>query len=359
MMLPDLDNVEDIIKADTGEILDSVRLLPDQARQAWTEVKEIKIPESYKKEVENIVLCGMGGSSLGGRMVHSFTSARLRVPIEIVTDYRIPNYVGRKTLLIACSYSGGTEETITCLKEGIKMHAKVFSITTNGELTKLSEAKKVPHYTFLPKYNPSGQPRLALGYATFSLLSLLYCLGLVTYSDEEVEEAISALEKKIEEFDVKNKKMENLAKSVAERFYQKAMVLVASEHLIGSAHAFKNQVNENAKNFSVLFDLPELNHHLMEGLKFPVKAKEILTFLFIESDLYSERVQKRYPLTIDVVEKNGYQTLVYKANSKSKIAQAVEIFAFSSFMSFYLSYLNKVDSSKIPWVDYFKEKLSS
>jgi glucose/mannose-6-phosphate isomerase len=357
-MTPNLDNKEEIKKADTGNILDSIRLLPDQANQAWNEVKEIKVPTSYK-EVENVVLCGMGGSSLGGRIVHSFASSRLRVPLEIITDYKIPNYVGHKTLLVACSYSGGTEETITCLKEGIKMKAKVFSITTNGELTKLSEARNVPHYTFLPKYNPSGQPRLALGYATFSLLSLLNSLGLITYSDDEVKETLSALKSKIEEFDTDKKEAENLAKRMAQKFYQRAMVLVASEHLIGSSHTFKNQLNENAKNFSVLFDLPELNHHLMEGLKFPSKAKDILTFLFIESELYSERVKKRYPLTIDVVEKNGYQALTYKTNTESKMAQAAEIFAFSSFMSFYLSYLNQVDSSKIPWVDYFKEKLSS
>lgn len=358
MNLIDLDDTDKIKEIDTGEILVSVRLLADQARQSWDEFSEIKLPKTYK-EVENVVLCGMGGSSLGGRIVHSFSSKRLRVPMEIITGYKIPEYVNSKTLLVACSYSGGTEETIDCLREGIKKNAKVFSITTNGKLTKISEEKKVPHYTFMPKYNPSGQPRLALGYATFSFLALLNSLSLVTYSKDEVSEAIETLDTKIEEFDVDKKKNENIAKMLAEKFYQKAMVLVASEHLIGSAHAFKNQVNENAKNFSVLFDLPELNHHLMEGLKFPTKAKEVLTFLFLESDLYYERVQKRYPLTMEVVEKNAYKVMSYRMTSKTNIAQALEVFALSSFMSFYLSVLNNVDASKIPWVDYFKEKLSS
>ena len=159
------------------------------------------------------------------------------------------------------------------------------------------------------------------------------------------------------EFDVDIPENSNLAKSIALKIKDTIPILVASEHLLGSAHSFKNQINETAKSFSSLFDIPELNHHLMEGLKYPAKAKELLNFLFIESNLYSPNVVKRYPITMDVVEKNSINYLKYTATLETKLMQAFEIMILGSFVSFYLALLNGADPKSIPWVDYFKEKL--
>ncbi|MGB6882086.1 MAG: SIS domain-containing protein, partial [Microgenomates group bacterium] len=108
---------------------------------------------------------------------------------------------------------------------------------------------------------------------------------------------------------------------------------------------------------SNLFDLPELNHHLMEGLKLPPKAKEVLHFLFFESKLYTDRVFKRYSITQEVVEKNSVEHSVYSVRSETKPEQVFELLALSSFVTFYLAVLSGTDPSPIPWVDYFKAKL--
>ena len=134
--------------------------------------------------------------------------------------------------------------------------------------------------------------------------------------------------------------------------------MVASEHLIGTAHTIKNQFNESAKTFCALFDIPELNHHLMEGLKNPAKLKELFTFVFINSNKYTERVQKRYPITSNVVEKNGVSFQMFSPRSENKLSQVFETLVFGSFIVFYLTKKYSIDPMAIPWVDYFKQELA-
>ena len=132
---------------------------------------------------------------------------------------------------------------------------------------------------------------------------------------------------------------------------------MAARRLMGSAHTMKNQMNENAKNFSALFDLPELNHHLMEGLRFPESNPATTMFWFIDSALYSPRLRQRLALTKEVVEKNQLTAEVWAATAATKLAQAFELIQFGAYISFYLSQLHQLDPAPIPWVDYFKEKL--
>lgn len=96
----------------------------------------------------------------------------------------------------------------------------------------------------------------------------------------------------------------------------------------------------------------------MEGLENPKSLKNNLTFLFLESDLYSERVGIRYPFTQEVIKKNGFDYHVYKPLAEKRMSQAYETLIFGSFMVFHLTKLYKIDPIKIPWIDYFKKKLS-
>ena len=140
-------------------------------------------------------------------------------------------------------------------------------------------------------------------------------------------------------------------------FTIKVIILIASGHLVGVTHAFKNQLNENSKAFSVLFDLPELNHHLLEGLRFPIRTRGLFHFVIIKSDLYKKDILKRIKLTDDVIEKNGFECTIYPMMTETKLLQIFETVVFGSFVSFYLAMLYGINPSEIPWVDYFKEEL--
>ena len=355
--MANLDNLEEISKVDASGLLGSIESLPDQLAQAWEEVSQISIPEDLLS-VKNVVVSGMGGSALGGRIIDSLIMDRATTPIEISTEFRLPNYVGPESLVIVCSYSGNTEETIASAQEAIAKNAKIFAITTGGKIADLCKEKSLPSYIFKPIHNPSNQPRMGLGYSVGSVLALLAKGEYINMSSEEETNVVEKVRKFVSEHSVRVPTSQNVAKALAAALFNKEIVLVASEHLLGAAHAFKNQLNENSKTFSVLFDLPELNHHLLEGLVNPKEVKPILQFLFLGSKIYSPEVLKRYPIVTAVVEKNNISTTSFECRSETKIEQIFEVLTLGEYVSFYLSILYGVDPTPIVWVDYLKKELS-
>jgi glucose/mannose-6-phosphate isomerase len=351
-----LDDLAQITKLDKGNILGSIQALPEQIEQAWNEIKYLDLPHDYSAS-KNIVVAGMGGSALGGRIVHYLEFRNLRAPVEIVTNYHLPNYVNQDTLVILSSYSGNTEETLASAYDAIKRKAKIIGIETGGKLEEILKEHNLPIYLIDPKNNPSGQPRMGLGYSIASILGILSKLRFINTTEEEIQNAIQTSEKFVKEFGVRTHSNKNIAKNLSQKLANKIPILISSEHLVGVTHAFKNQLNENSKNFSMSFEISELNHHLMEGLKYPAKSKELLRFLFFESKNYYERIEKRYAITQDVVRQNGFSFDIYKTESETKLEEVFEILILGSYISFYISSLHGIDPSPIPWVDYFKEKM--
>ena len=327
--------------------LETIRLYSKQLNQSWQEIQKINFPEEYKN-VENVVFCGMGGSGLGERMVDSLYEREMKVPMELFSGYSLPRYASEKSLLILSSYSGNTEEIMACAKEAKERNTKVIGISTGGDLAKFLEEENYPNCVFEPKYNPSGQPRMALGYSAGSLLCILGKLNLIDFSEEKLNQALAGM-----------KLGNNLEKATtfAKNLEEKIVLIIASEHLVGTAHAIKNMFNESAKTMAAFFDLPELNHYLMEGLAYPKSNKENLKFIFVESSLYGKRVQKRYPLTRDVVRKQDISYLEIKLRGETKMAQTFELLTLGSLMVYALTKIYGIDPIKIPWVDYFKKEM--
>jgi glucose/mannose-6-phosphate isomerase len=224
-------------------------------------------------------------------------------------------------------------------------------IAAGGKLIDIARESNLPVYILDPKFNPSSQPRFAVGYSIGAIFGVLSGCGVVSENDNHIREVVDFLKLEKGEFQTKAEELAGLIQG-------KAPILVASEHLLGAAHVAKNQLNESAKSFSALFDIPELNHHLMEGLKNPVDVTSKLLFIFFNSALYQERIQKRYPLTLEVVEKNNVATYEYTLAGDNKLKQVFEFIQLGSYMQMYLGGLYGEDPIAIPWVDYFKEKLA-
>jgi glucose/mannose-6-phosphate isomerase len=338
-------------------VYETIHSYPSQLKQSWQEVQKTYIPANFK-DVDNIVFCGMGGSALGARIIDSYAFNSLRVPFEIFNDYRLPQYVNNKTLVILSSYSGTTEETLESTYAAIEKQAKIFAITTGGTLSDVVLKEKLSGYIFEPNFNPSGQPRMSIGYASGAVLSLLARLGFISLEEEDIENTISVMQGVLTEFQESIAAEKNLPKKIALDLKNKIPVIIASDHLLGVAHTIKNQFNESAKTFSLLFDIPELNHHLMEGLKNPRKSHELFTFLFFNSGLYPERIQKRYPLTSKVVQKNAIECLSFTPRSEKRLSQVYETLVFGSLLVYFLTKEYGIDPMEIPWVDYFKKELT-
>lgn len=355
--MKDLDDLKQIEELDISKMRDSIAVLYKQCEQAWQESTQVQVPKDYKN-VNKVVVSGMGGSSLGPEIIKTIFIDNLKVPVILVNNYELPECVDDKTLLLLSSYSGTTEETLEAYGQGKAKNSKILGITTGGKLAEILLENNLPFYKINPEHNPCGQPRMALGYSIFGILGLLRQVGLISFEDKQAKEIINMLKNYCQGLNVNVDTEKNLAKQVANKLYNKIPAIVASEFLAGNAHACANQINENAKNFSFYYILPELNHHLMEGLAHPKEGNQNLCFVLFKSNLYRKEIQIRYNVTVSVLNKNNINHLEIDLKQDSNILQSFEMLQFGGWVAFYLAMLNGINPSPIPYVDYFKEELA-
>jgi len=325
--------------------LESIKLLPQQIRQTWEDTEKLEFNQEYKN-LEQIVISGMGGSIYNYYFLESVFKDELNKPLIKVNNYGLPTFVNEKTLFIASSYSGTTEEVIFNLKQALNKKAKCVVFSAGGGLLEIAKTEKIPYYHFEPKYNPSGQPRMGQGYMLFGALGILANLG---YLKKPIDLTF------LNEIGKLTDKLHGYAKELANKLLNQELFFVAADHLSGNAHILRNQTNETAKLYANYNLVPELNHHLMEGLKHPDNRNRI--FVFLNSQLYQKRNQQRLNLTKEVIKKNGYQVLEFATFGNSKLAQFVEVLIWGGYLTYELGKSYQEDPNQIPWVDYFKNRL--
>lgn len=351
-----LDSRDEIKKIDLDNALGSIEQLGSQVQQIWEESRNLKFDESYKS-ITNVVVAGMGGSVLGTHVIQTVFKNELKYPVMIVPDYEMPSFVDEKTLVIASSYSGTTEETLAAVKDAQGKGAKIAGITSGGALAEFLRSNNYPAIIFEPKYNPCNQPRMAVGYSIFGQIALFAQAGLLKVEETEYQAVMQTIANTHLQFSADVPQDKNAAKLLAFEMLDRIPVITVAEHLEGCGHVFANQLNENAKNYSEYRVIPELNHHLMEGLKFPDSNQHNLLFFTVHSDLYLRNNARRFELTEQVLEQNKIEYRSHKLESQTKLEQAFEMMVLGAYANFYLAILHNQNPSPIPWVDWFKAEL--
>lgn len=332
---------------DKSNIYGSIIDLSKQCQHAFESTQSLSIPDNYR-QIDKIIMTGMGGSALGARIIDSVYGPTLSVPLLIINDYDLPVWADTSTLVICSSFSGTTEETLSIAHQAIDRHCPWMAISSGGTLHELAVTHKVPHYKVDPVYNPSKQPRMAIGYSVVGQLAMIAKLGLITLTQADINELIQIMQQVIKK---------NPAQEFAQKLVNQQVIFVSARHLTGAVHTIKNQMNENAKNLSQRHDLPELNHHLMEGLHFPASNRQDVTFFFVDSFLYPKRLRQRLQITQDVVAKNNLKSVSWTATGAKPLTQVFEFIQFGALVNYYLSQAYQIDPAAIPWVDYFKKEL--
>jgi glucose/mannose-6-phosphate isomerase len=346
-----------IDKLDVSNTIGSIEQLGDQIQHVWELAKSVSFDSSYA-DINKVIVAGMGGSALGTHVIQTVYKDELTVPVIIASDYTVPNYVDEHTLVIGSSYSGNTEETLSAVYDAHKKGAKIAGISAGGKLAEFLKTNNFPALIFEPKYNPSNSPRMALGYSVFGQIALFSRLGLLKVSESDYQQVLDTIANVHLRTSRHIEKSQNQAMLLAFNLIDRIPVFTIAEHLEGAAHVVANQTNENAKTYSEYRVVPEINHHLMEGLQFPKKTEDTLYFVTVHSELYMDHNKKRMDLTEQVLDQNHIEYLSIHLKGQTKLAQAFELLLLGSYTGFYLSMMHDIDPTPIPWVDWFKDQLA-
>ncbi|MHA1303989.1 MAG: bifunctional phosphoglucose/phosphomannose isomerase, partial [Candidatus Heimdallarchaeaceae archaeon] len=219
----DLDSLEQIRQIDLSNQLSIMQKWPELIIEARNQSLALSIPSHYKwknSEISyqlpsTIVICGMGGSAIAGDYLKELVREELKIPIIVNRDYNLPQFVNENTLTICISYSGNTEETLSCFYDALLKKSMIIAISSGGLLEELSAGLKIPHI----KIRAGQAPRTALPLTYISLLTILEKFTLIPNLDEQVNEAKDVLESLADELKPETKIEKNIAKNLALSLY--------------------------------------------------------------------------------------------------------------------------------------------
>jgi glucose/mannose-6-phosphate isomerase len=322
-------------------------------RQAGQLIYKFERPK-IEGEFTNIVYAGMGGSALAALFSRSWPGYSL--PFEVCRQYQIPAYVSERTLFIAASNSGNTEETLSALAEAETKDAKIVIIAGGGKLAEIAAQKNYPYFK-LPK---AEQPRYAVFYNLVALLTTLEAAGLLGESDisAELEKASKFLTEAVKAWLPTVPTAENEAKKLANELAGKSGVVYGGPLMSPAAYKWKISFNENAKNIAWWNEFPEFNHNEFIGWSsHPVQKP--YGVIELRSNLEHPRVQKRFEVSERLLSGKRPAPHVVNVQGESLLQQLVWAITFGDFVTIYLALLNNLNPAPVELVEKLKKELNN
>ena len=347
-----LDASQSYEKYDPQGMLDHIHNIPELCRQAWQMAMSFELPPEYSR-VYKVVVLGMGGSAIGGGMGSSLVSDEARIPVIVHRDYNLPAFVNEKTLVIASSYSGMTEETLSSFNQALTTDSKKLVITTGGRLKELAQEHNIPIFSFDYK----SQPRAALPFSLLPILCFIQKLGFIDDKSTDVSEMVESLEQLSQKISETVPIKQNRAKQIAQALHGKLAVIYGAGITAKVAYRWKTQLNENSKAWAFDEVFPELNHNTVVGYRFPPQLASKMAVVMLQSSQLPPQLLRRYQITSQLLNKTGIGYHLVDGMGKSKLAQMMSLVLFGDYVSFYLAILNKIDPTPVEAIDFLKREL--
>ncbi|MFC1998118.1 bifunctional phosphoglucose/phosphomannose isomerase [Chloroflexota bacterium] len=348
-----LDDLRIYTKLDPDGMMQAIRDLPQQLKSAITLGTQFNLPQRHK-QINKVVVLGMGGSAIGGDLIGGLLSGEAPAPVIVSRNYDLPKYVDGQTLVIASSYSGNTEETITAFEQALKTNAKKLVITTGGKLKTLAERNRVPMCVF----NYKAQPRAVLGYSLGLMIGILHNLGVINSKSDEVAEAIKTLDELSAKIDAAMPQANNPAKQLAQKLVDKIVVVYGGGIFAEVAHRWKTQVNENSKAWAFYEAFSELNHNAVVGYEYPKELADKVFVVMLRAPSIHPRNLKRYELTAQILDSSGVAYEILDAAAEGLLSQVISHILFGDWVTYYLAILYGADPSPVRVISGLKNKLA-
>lgn len=339
---------------DKSNMFDVLKNFPRQVEEAVEIAGDFNFRHLNSEGIANVIINGLGGSAIGGDFARSLLNYESKIPILVNRNYNLPAFAGPDTLTIISSYSGNTEETLSTFNEAMERGCRIVCITSGGEVERIANANNIDVLKI-----PGGlQPRCAIGYSFFSLISLLMKLGISPDYSDDINATIvhlKGLSVSYSDFSSEH----NHPIMIANELKGFLPVIYSSNDILDAVNLrWRGQISENAEILAYGNFVPEMNHNELVGWNLNKDILEkIVVILLCDPDDH-ERVKLRMKITTEIFKPLSNSIIAVESVAESKLARIFELVYIGDWTSFYLAMLNGVDPTPVEAINYLKNKLS-
>jgi len=325
-------------------VRDDVLAQPHQIGDALWRVEAADVPE--REAPGGLMVCGMGGSAVGADLAAAAVGPRAMRPLRAVSGYAPDPWVGPDTLVLCSSYSGSTEETLSCFEAAGAAGAPRVALTTGGALAERARDEDVPVIGV-----PSGmQPRAAVIYMTVAALECAAACGAAPSLRAELEGAADTLAALAGDG--------GDSRAIAEALHERLPVVYGAELTAAPARRWKTQINENTKSAAFASELPEANHNEIEGWVWAGAHASAAAVLLSAPGLHP-RIERRLDLTAELVERAGVPVVRAAARGETPVDHVLSLVMLGDLVSVEMAELAGVDPTSVETLEEFKRQLGS
>jgi glucose/mannose-6-phosphate isomerase len=340
---------ESIERVDPGGMLGDVLAQPLQLGDALWRTQSAGIPS--RDLPGGLVVCGMGGSAIGGDLAKAALGDQATRPITVVRGYAIESWTPPESLVLCASYSGETEETLACFEAAGAAGADRVVLTTGGTLAELAREAGVPVIGV-----PAGmQPRAAVIYMTVGAIECAALCGAAPALHAEIDTSVTHLERLVEEWGPAASD-DSLAKSIARTLVGTIPVVHGASATTAPARRWATQINENASSPAFWAELPEASHNQILGWE---RGREIapLSGVFLCDPDQHPRVQRHVELVRAELEHLGVSALQVQTQGESRLERVLSAVLLGDLVSVYMAVLEGVDPNDVAALERLKQQL--
>jgi glucose/mannose-6-phosphate isomerase len=327
------------MNVDKSNMIKTLRTFPDMVKKASSLGDDITFP---KQLVENIIVLGMGGSGFTGDLLKVYLHD-VPIQIHVVKDYVLPNFVSRKSLVFAISYSGNTEETISAYRFAVRRGCKIISISSGGKLEQLAKMNKNPYIKI-----PGGiQPRLSVPYLFIPILNTLNYSGII-------DEQENIIKKCIKDLKAVSEKIEASGKELASKVKGKIPIIYSSQKLFALAEKWKTDINENAKTHVFYNVFSEFNHNEICGYQNPNGNFHVI---IINDTRDHQKIKDRIKVFKKLMKKYDVEITELGITGNNFLTRLLSTIWMGHFFAYYLALEYDTDPTPVEIIEKFKKEL--
>ena len=326
---------------DSGDMLDAVRSLPEHLHDALWRVESARL-EPFEG-CSGLMVCGMGGSAIGGDLAAAALGSRLGNPLTVVRTYALPVWTPTDRMVLCSSYSGDTEETLGCYEAAEALGVQRIVATTGGALGEAARRDGVPVIGL-----PAGfAPRAAVGYMFTVAAEVASLCGSDTIR-MEIDSSAAHLE-------AQRDQLTERAASLAADLDGTIPAIYGSGLTAPVAYRWKTQINENAKAPASFHVLPELDHNEIVGWE-GAEGRGMAAVLLEDRDQHP-RERQRFELTANLIEAPAERVLRIETEGDSRTERLLWAVMLGDLVSLHLAARRGVDPSSTEVIERLKDEL--